>query len=335
MEGVEKRMDEVEQRWMDVVEDFDTAFPPVIDFSRSNHSSPLERSLLVTNHGISPSIIEDALSSAAAFFALPAEEKSVYASKDLRKSVRYDYEADGPSDELITTRRMLLKHYAHPLQHWINLWPSKPTHYKEKMGKYADEAWKLALNLIGIVMESLGVEPRSVQGRFEDGTQVMAINDYPAASKTPARPDDPFLRLPAHTDFGCITLLLQTRPGLQVLDPIDGKWKWAPTPPGSLHVHLGDHLQVLTNGSYRGLNHRVVHSGEKERLSVASIHSLAMHHRIEVLDALVDEQNPRAYRGTSFAEFLDFISGDGTSSSSSSNNGVISTYIDSLKIPEN
>ncbi|XP_068649609.1 flavanone 3-dioxygenase 3 [Aristolochia californica] len=319
-----------ERRW---VEDVDIVSAPVMDLSRLNLPPP-ERDLLVQdigkackqfglfqaiNHGICPSTIENSLCSASAFFDLPTEEKIVFASNDVQKPVRYEARLSDGIDG-VDVYRLLLKHYAHPLELWMKLWPSKPSDYREKMGKYAEEVRTLALKLIRIIMESLGLDPSYMQDRFEDGTQVLAVNRYPESPRPGL-----ILGLPPHSDYGCITVLLQGCRGLQVLDPNDHQWKWVQTLPGSLAVHVGDHLEVLTNGRYKSVPHRVILSPERERISIASFHSFAMDDKIEVVEHLVDEQNPRAYIASSVREFLDFTSRNGISSTGS--------YIDSLKIP--
>lgn len=61
------------------------------------------------------------MEAALGFFALPQEEKQVFASTDVRKPVRYG--VCPTDDDKVIKRRDFLKQYAHPLQDWIRYWP--------------------------------------------------------------------------------------------------------------------------------------------------------------------------------------------------------------------
>lgn len=51
--------------------------------------------------------------------------------------------------------------------------------HREKMGQYAIEVNKLAMEMMGAITESLGIGPTYLRDKMEDGMQVMAINCYP------------------------------------------------------------------------------------------------------------------------------------------------------------
>ncbi|KAF2299134.1 hypothetical protein GH714_030752 [Hevea brasiliensis] len=104
-----------------------------------------------------------------------------------------------------------------------------------------------------------------------------------------------------------ITLLVQSSPGLQVMNPSDGCWNAAPGPKGSLHVLVGDHLQVLSNGKYKSVIHLAVPGSEERRLSVASFHSFAMDEVVEPAMELVDKEHPN-YKGSSVRDYLNYSS---------------------------
>lgn len=74
----------------------------------------------VINHGISPSVTNGVLSAAEKFFELPMEEKMEFASDDITRPVRY----------VSSFQRSFLKQYSHPLEEWIDLWPSKPKEFR-------------------------------------------------------------------------------------------------------------------------------------------------------------------------------------------------------------
>lgn len=94
------------------------------------------------------------------------------------------------------------------------------------------------------------------------------------------------------------------------MSPMDGAWKAVPTGhKGSLHVLVGDHLQVLSNGKYKSVVHRVVAGSGERRLSIASFHSFAMDEVVEPAMELVKQkqENPN-YKGSSLRDYLNHLS---------------------------
>ncbi|KAE8735015.1 putative Blue copper protein precursor [Hibiscus syriacus] len=259
----------------------------------------------VVNHGICQSILDEALAAAVGFFDLPAREKLKFKSSDVYKPVRYSTSLKDGVDK-VQFWRIFLKHYAHPLDAWIDSWPDNPPHYREKMGKYCAEVRKLALELMGTMIESLAISPNHLSQKLEHGMQVVAVNCYP-----PCPEPNTALGLPPHSDYSCLTIILQNSTGLEFLDTEDGgNWIVIPEIRRTLQVHVGDHFEVLSNGIYKSAVHRATLNSESTRISIASLHSLGMDDKMEAAEELVDEQNPQRYRESSFRDFLDFLASD-------------------------
>ncbi|XP_043697846.1 2-oxoglutarate-dependent dioxygenase 21, chloroplastic [Telopea speciosissima] len=271
--------------------------------------------------------MEGTLTSVSDFFDLPAGEKNKFMSRDVHKPVRYSTSLpDGVDNSAgVQFRRFFLKHYAHPLDKWVGSWPAKPPHYREQMGRYCVEVQKVAIEVMGAITESLGLSPTYLSKKMEPGTQVMAVNSYP-----PCPHPDMTLGLPPHTDYSCITILLQSCSGLQVMVPEGDNNTWKLVPEGvqgTLQVHVGDHLEVLSNGLYKSVIHRVTLNSQRTRFSLASLHSLAIDEKMECAEELVDEQlRPRGYKGSSFRDFLNFLSANDIAKGQS--------FIETLKIKE-
>ncbi|KAG0473039.1 hypothetical protein HPP92_014896 [Vanilla planifolia] len=179
---------------------------------------------------------------------------------------------------------------------------------------------KLALELMDAVLESLGLDQACLLEKLEEGIQLMAMNCY----QTSQHLHDCTFGMPPHSDYGCLTILFQSCEGLEIIDRSNGNWKAVPETPESLHVHIGDHLEVLSNGRYKSVVHRVVYNSRCRRISIASIQGLSMDQKVITAEELVDEKHPTAYKDTSFREFLQYLL------STDYANGV--SYIDSLRI---
>lgn len=187
------------------------------------------------------------------------------------------------------------------------------------MGKYCTEERKLALELMSAITESLGLGPKYLVNKMDEGMQVMAVNCYP-----PCPQPDISLGLPPHSDYTCLTIVLQSSPGLEILDTEDGSWKMVPKMQSALQVHVGDHLEVLSNGRYKSVVHRAILNRGSTRISLASLHSLGMDEKMETAKELVDEKNPKGYKESSFRDFLNFLSKNDLAEGKS--------FIDTLKI---
>ncbi|EYU40362.1 hypothetical protein ABFS82_02G140700 [Erythranthe guttata] len=301
---------------------------PVIDLSSLDN--PLLRSRLVgqvslackefgffqvINHGIPVSLTKDALDVAQEFFDLPNETKMRLASDNVCKPVRYGTSLNHVKDK-VQYWRDFIKHYSQPISTWIDSWPSDPPTYKQKMGKYTKAINDLHKKLMGLVFESLGLKPDYLKKEVEQGSQVTAVNYYPSCPEPSLA-----LGLPPHTDYGLLTILLQNQQGLQIMDKT-GNWQSVPVIKGGLVVQLGDHMEVLSNGRYRGVVHRAVLNSEKNRISIANIQSLSMDTKVGPASELVDKRYPVMYEEASFGGFLKFISG---------NNIREEKYIDTLR----
>ncbi|KAJ1273369.1 hypothetical protein BS78_06G274600 [Paspalum vaginatum] len=268
----------------------------------------------VVNHGVSKSVTKGALEAASEFFELAPEHKELFASTDIGRPIRYDTSSrDG-----ISKARSFLKHYANPLEDWVQYWPMHPPSYRTKMGEYAVEIQRVYMQLMDAILQGLGLRPFYMQEKLEKGVQLMALNNYPQFSH---RSDK--VGLAAHSDYGFLTILLQSSPGLEVMPHDDNTWTPVPVIPGALHVHIGDHLEVLSNGQLKSLVHRAVLNPDEARISIASIHSLSKNEKVSCANELVDEENPGIYRESSFQDFLDF---------QSSNINNYKRFVGSLKI---
>ena len=80
--------------------------------------------------------------------------------------------------------------------------------------------------------------------------------------------------------------------GLEVVDRNSNSWKEVQPLPHALHVHVGDHMEVLSNGKIKTVVHRAVLNPEEARISMASINGFPMHEKVSSARELVDEQNP-------------------------------------------
>lgn len=285
---------------------------PVIDLARLNTSdrSQVLQSLAkaceefgffqIVNHNIPCNATRRMIDVGRRFFELPFEERAKYMSLDIRSPVRYGTSFNQTKDGVFCWRDFL-KLNCQPLDSVLPYWPSSPVDLREEATSYAMQVQSLFLDLMGAVLESLGVDT-GILREFENGSQLMVVNCYPACPEPNLT-----LGMPPHSDYGFLTLLLQDDvEGLQV--QCGGEWVTVEPLANSFVVNIGDHLEIFSNGRYKSVLHRVVVNSSKSRISVASLHSLPLERMISPSPELVNEGNPRMYKDTNLSAFLDYIS---------------------------
>lgn len=170
------------------------------------------------------------------------------------------------------------------------------------MGKFSAELRRVALQLMEAILEGLGLGKHYQHEEFERGLQLLQVNSYP---KEPE--GESAIGLAPHSDHGFLTILLASCPGLEVLDRSSDTWRVVQQPRNALHVHVGDYMEVLSNGRIKTVVHRAVLNPGEARISVASIYSFAMHEKVSVAKELANEQDPEKYKESSFSDFLDYL----------------------------
>ncbi|KAL9235922.1 hypothetical protein vseg_010644 [Gypsophila vaccaria] len=263
----------------------------------------------VVNHGIPNNIVNNMISLCKSFFELPFEERAKYMSQDMRAPARYGTSFNQKKDGVFCWRDFL-KVVCHPLPNGHCHWPTSPGDLREQATAYSKETRNLFLTLMEAILESLGLKEKEtnvnqendVLQELKDGSQIMVANCYP-----PCPQPDLTLGMPPHSDYGFLTLLYQDEvKGLQI--QYQGKWLTVEPIPNAFVVNIGDHLEIFSNGRYKSVLHRVLVNSERTRVTLASLHSLSFEHKIQPSPKLIDENNPRRYKETSFAKFLEYIS---------------------------
>ncbi|KAJ4718851.1 1-aminocyclopropane-1-carboxylate oxidase 1 [Melia azedarach] len=154
----------------------------------------------------------------------------------------------------------------------INEIPDLGDEYRKLMKEFALKLEKLAEELLDLLCENLGLEKGYLKKVFYGskgpnfGTKV---SNYPPCPKP-----DLIKGLRAHTDAGGIILLFQDDrvSGLQLLK--DGQWIDVPPMRHTIVVNLGDQLEVITNGKYKSVEHRVIAQTNGDgRMSIASFYN--------------------------------------------------------------
>ncbi|KAK6919303.1 Non-hem dioxygenase N-terminal domain [Dillenia turbinata] len=188
--------------------------------------------------------------------------------------------------------------------------PDLSDEYRMAMKEFALKLEKLAEELLDLLCENLGLEKGYLKKVFygsKGPTFGTKVSNYPPCPKP-----DLIKGLRAHTDAGGIILLFQDDKvsGLQLLK--DDKWIDVPPMHHSIVVNLGDQLEVITNGKYKSVLHRVVAQTDGTRMSLASFYNPGSDAVIYPAPALVakeTEESNQVYPKFVFEEYMKLYAG--------------------------
>ncbi|KAL6544711.1 Aconitate hydratase mitochondrial [Orobanche minor] len=167
--------------------------------------------------------------------------------------------------------------------------PDLEDEYRKVMKEFAAQLEKLAEQLLDLLCENLGLEKGYLKKAFYGS---KGPNFGTKVSNYPPSPKPELIKgLRAHTDAGGIILLFQDDKvsGLQLLK--DGQWLDVPPMRHSIVINIGDQLEVITNGKYKSVMHRVVTRSEGTRMSIASFYNPGSDAVIYPAPALVNEED--------------------------------------------
>ncbi|KAI4976719.1 hypothetical protein ZWY2020_050326 [Hordeum vulgare] len=291
----------------------DTDPVPVVDLGRLSSGAAAEaaklRSALQTwglflavGHGIEPDLLGEMMAVTREFFNLPLEEKQRYTNLVGGKK---EYRIEGYGGDMVLSETQVLdwcdRFYlvVYPESRRLHdLWPTRPPSFRDVLHRYSARCRELA---DAVLREAAGAAGLPDEGYLADMLDEKAVTYVRLNCYPPCPRPDRVLGFRPHSDGGALTVLLAETAGLQVRRDSDGgggEWYDVPVVPGALVVNLGDTVEVVSNGVLRSPVHRVVASGERERVSVAAFYTVDPEREVEPAPELVSEERPRRYEKT-------------------------------------
>ncbi|CAN6885100.1 1-aminocyclopropane-1-carboxylate oxidase 3-like [Brassica napus] len=183
--------------------------------------------------------------------------------------------------------------------------PNMSDEYRTAMKDFGKRLENLAEELLDLLCENLGLEKGYLKKVFR-GTKGPTFGTK--VSNYPPCPNPEMIKgLRAHTDAGGLILLFQDDKvsGLQLLK--DGDWVDVPPLKHSIVINLGDQLEVITNGRYKSIMHRVMTQKEGNRMSIASFYNPGSDAEISPAHSLVDKESE--YPSFVFDDYMKLYSG--------------------------
>lgn len=174
-----------------------------------------------------------------------------------------------------------------------NRWPDQPG-FRVDVESLWREFNALGRDVFSGIEDALGLERNFLADRCRtQQLNTLRLLHYPDVNPEDASDSD--VGIAAHTDFECMTFIVQTAPGLELMD-VNGDWYDAPAGPGRIVVLLGDMLERWTNGLVRATGHRVRHR-DFRRYSIVLFFAVDDAVTVSPLAPFISAENPARYAG--------------------------------------
>ncbi|XP_060194702.1 gibberellin 2-beta-dioxygenase-like [Lycium barbarum] len=161
------------------------------------------------------------------------------------------------------------------------------------VNEYVSAVRNLGCVVLEKIAEGLRIEPKNVLSRMlrdEKSDSCFRLNHYPPCPELlKALSGRNMIGFGEHTDPQVISVLRSNNTsGLQI-SLKDGTWLSVPPDPYSFVINVGDSLEVMSNGRFRSVRHRVLADSLKSRVSMIYFGGPPLSEKIAPLSCLMEE----------------------------------------------
>ncbi|XP_077252301.1 gibberellin 2-beta-dioxygenase 1-like [Tasmannia lanceolata] len=261
----------------------------------------------VINHGIPSEFMDRLEGDTMKFFSLslPEKEKSYPDS-----SFCYGNKKIGSHGDMGWVEYILLSlNENFDSQRSSDLYREIKETFGSSLSDYIAAVKKLACEVLELLADELKIQPRNIFSKLlmdEESDSIFRLNHYPPC------PDFQALNcnlsgFGEHTDPQVISVLRSNdTTGLQI-SLRDGSWVSVPPDQNSFFILVGDSLQVLTNGRFRSVKHRVLANSLKSRVSMIYFGAPALKEKIEPLPMLMKTEEESLYKEFTWREYKNIV----------------------------
>ncbi|KAJ8479664.1 hypothetical protein OPV22_023391 [Ensete ventricosum] len=283
---------------------------PVIDLSAPGSEALVVRAceelgfFKVTHHGIPMELISKLEEEAVRFFALSQTEKERVGPAS---PFGYGSKIIGCNGDTGWVEYLLMEITSKPMSHASLAFLTEPSasSFRSALNEYISAVRKLACEVLESMAEGLNIEPRNIFSKLvmdEESDSVLRFNHYPPCPM-PQASEGVVTGFGEHTDPQIISVLRSNdTAGLQI-SLRDGSWVSVLPDRAAFFINVGDSLQVLTNGRFRSVRHRVLANGLKSRVSMIYFGGPPSGERLAPLSLLMSEGEESHYREFTWCEY--------------------------------
>lgn len=274
---------------------------PLIDLSNPDSKNLLVKAceefgfFKVINHGVPLESISRLESEAIRFFSLPFSEKE---KSGPPSPFGYGNKCIGRNGDVGWVEYLLLN----TNQDSNSSLGNNPDQFRFALSEYISAVKRMACEILELMADGLKIQPRNVLSKLlmdEQSDSVFRLNHYPP------RPDciSNLIGFGEHTDPQIISVLRSNNTsGLQI-SLREGSWISVPPDEDSFFINVGDSLQVLTNGRFKSVKHRVLANSLKSRVSMIYFGGPPLSERLAPLPSLMKNPEQSLYKEFTWFEY--------------------------------
>ena len=174
-----------------------------------------------------------------------------------------------------------------------NRWPASLPDFERQMTAYKAAVLEVGRRLYRAFALALDLPEDWFEPKIVKPFGTLRVNWYPPQDPSTANVD---MGISAHTDYQCMTLLLQDgNDGLQVQSG-DGEWIAAPPIAGTYVVNIGDMMARWTNDLFSSTPHRVINLSGRERMSIPYFYGVNFAEEVDTLPTCITSERPKKYQ---------------------------------------
>ncbi|KFK36353.1 gibberellin 2-oxidase [Arabis alpina] len=270
------------------------ALIPVIDLTNPDAKTLIVKAceefgfFKVINHGVRPDLLTLLEQEVTKFFALHQSLKDKAGPPD---PFGYGSKRIGPNGDVGSVEYILLNANPHlPSHNTTAIFMQTPANFREAVEEYMEEMKEMASKILEMVAEELKIEPKEKLSKLvkvRESDSCLRMNHYPEKEQE--------MGFGEHTDPQLISVLRSNETESLQICVKDGSWFTVPPDHSSFFVSVGDTLQVMTNGRFKSVKHRVITDTKRSRLSMIYFAGPPLTEMIAPLSCLVPNQDDWLY----------------------------------------
>ncbi|XP_010428972.1 PREDICTED: gibberellin 2-beta-dioxygenase 1 [Camelina sativa] len=284
---------------------------PVIDISNPESKYALVKAcedfgfFKVINHGVSTELVSVLEHETVEFFSLPKSEKTQVAGYPFG----YGSRTIGRNGDVGWVEYLLMN--ANLDSGSAPLFPGlsqNPATFRNVLEEYITSVRKMTCHVLEMITDGLGIKQTNTLSKLvsdQNTDSILRLNHYPPCPliKKKTNGGKNVIGFGEHTDPQIISVLRSNNTcGLQI-NLADGSWISVPPDHSSFFFNVGDSLQVMTNGRFKSVRHRVLANCKKSRVSMIYFAGPSLTQRIAPLTCLMDKEDEMLYEEFTWSEY--------------------------------
>lgn len=260
----------------------------------------------LVNHGVPFDLMANLEHETLKFFKKPQSDKDTAGPPD---PFGYGSKRIGPNGDVGWLEYLLLNTNPDVISpKSLFIFKENPQNFRVAVEEYIRAVKNMCYVVLEMMAEGLGlgVAQRNVLSRLlkdEKSDSCFRLNHYPPCPEVQALNGRNLVGFGEHTDPQIISVLRSnSTSGLQIC-LADGTWVSVPPDQTSFFINVGDTLQVMTNGRFKSVKHRVLADTTKSRLSMIYFGGPPLSEKIAPLPSLMLKGEESLYKEFTWWEY--------------------------------